>query len=183
MQDYAHTLNIFLGSGALLLQAFSVLLLALLVFGSKENAILGFVKKNFIPLGLLFSAGAVFFSLLYSEVLHYLPCYHCWIQRIFIFPQLFLFATAYFRKDRNVIFYSFPLLLAGLADSLYLNYLYYFKSGAAPCDASGISCTQRLVSEFGGYISIPSLALTSFVALLMILAVAYFHKKGENGYN
>src|SRR3989344_599632 len=38
-----------------------------------------------------------------------------------------------------------------------------------------LSCYQQLVSEFGGYISIPMLALTTFFSLLVILAVAHFY--------
>ena len=56
--------------------------------------------------------------------------------------------------------------------------MYYFAdTGNLPCDASGVSCYQHLVSEFGGYISIPMLALTSFLALVTIVLVAHFYNK------
>jgi hypothetical protein len=62
--------------------------------------------------------------------------------------------------------------------SLYQNFFYYFgENSALPCDATGVSCYQRLVSEFGGYISIPMLALTGFFSLLTILIVAHFYMK------
>ncbi len=170
-----HYLNVFLGIGAIILQA--VLLVTLiLLFVTKENKYLAWVKENFIFIGFLLSLAPAL-VLIHSEILNYIPCYHCWVQRVFMFPQLFLFAVALKRKDRNVFWYSWPLLVAGTLDALYLNYIYYFDPNSGPCDASGVSCVKQYVSEFGGYISIPSLALTSFASLLVLLAVAYFYKK------
>ena len=174
-----HYLNVFLGLGAIGLQILIVFTLSLLFFSRGENKFLSFVKQHFIALGFFLSLAPMLFSLFYSEILNYAPCYHCWIQRIFLFPQIFLFGVAWLRKDRNIYFYSLPLLLAGLLDALYLNYLYYFNPNSAPCDASGVSCVQRMVSEFGGYISIPMLALTSFVSLITIVLVAHFYQKED----
>jgi disulfide bond formation protein DsbB len=175
--DTLHYINMLLGLGAILLQILSVAALGFLLLGPKENIFLDFIKKYFLPIGFLITFSAVLVSLFYSEILHYLPCFHCWVSRIFIFSQAFIFGVAWLRKDRNVLFYSLPLTLCGLADSLYLNYLYYFSESTAPCDASGVSCVQRLVSELGGYISIPMMALSGFFALLTLLAVAHFYKK------
>jgi len=73
-----------------------------------------------------------------------------------------------------------PLLSVGFIISIYQNFIYYFgEKGNLPCDASGISCYQQLVSEFGGYISIPMLALTSFFGILTIVLVAHFYKKED----
>lgn len=72
------------------------------------------------------------------------------------------------------------MLSLGFVISMYQNFFYYFAAGSAlPCDASGVSCYQRLISEFGGYISIPMLALTSFVAILTVVLVAHFYKKAD----
>ncbi len=167
----------FLGTGAIILQILSITTLALLFFGPRENKYLAFIKDNFITLGFLLSFGPALFSLFYSEILNYAPCYHCWIQRISLFPQVILFGVAWLRKDRNVFWYSWPLLLIGFIDALYLNYIYYFNPSSAPCDASGVSCAQQFVYEFGGYISIPMLSITSFISLLTLLLVVYLYKK------
>ncbi|OGI60255.1 hypothetical protein A2814_02770 [Candidatus Nomurabacteria bacterium RIFCSPHIGHO2_01_FULL_38_19] len=137
------------------------------------------MKKYFIQIGFLLSLFGLLVSTFYSEVLNYLPCFHCWIQRIFMFPQTLLFGVAWLRKDKNVLWYSLSLLVFGLIDAIYLIYLYYFNVSSVPCDASGISCTLRYVSEFGGYISIPTMSLTGFTAILALLAVAYFYKKED----
>ncbi len=95
--------------------------------------------------------------------------------------MVFLFGIALWDKDRKVLKYAFPLVLVGFCMSVYQNLIYYFKEGAEnlPCDASGISCYKQLVSVFGGYISIPMLALTSFFALLVLSAVVHFRKDNK----
>src|SRR3989344_4526387 len=122
-----HYLNLLLGLGAVALQALIVVTLFLLFFGRfshRENKYLGFIKNNFIKLGFFLALLPVLFSTFYSEVLNYIPCFHCWVQRVFTFPQIFLYGVAWIRKDRNVFWYSWPLLLVGLVDSLYLIYIY-----------------------------------------------------------
>ncbi|MBI5139257.1 disulfide bond formation protein B [Candidatus Nomurabacteria bacterium] len=120
------------------------------------------------------------FSLVYSEIVGYLPCYLCWYQRIFLFPLVFIFGTAIWSKDRKIVKYVLPLLSVGFIISVYQNFMYYFAdTGNAPCDASGVSCYQQLVSVFGGYISIPMLALTSFVFIITLVLVAHFYKKED----
>ncbi len=173
-----HYLNVFLGSGAIILQILSVLALFLLFFGPKKNIFLDYISKHFLVLSFLLSLFASIFPLVYSEIINFPPCALCWWQRVFMFPLVFMFGVAFWDKDRKVIRYALPLLCAGFLISVYQNFFYYFgESSSLPCDASGISCYQRLVSEFGGYISIPMLALTAFGALLAFLAVAHFYKK------
>lgn len=179
--EAVHYLNLFLGSGAILLQIFSVVALFLLFFRSKEqnrNFYLDFVDKHFLPISFVLSLFASIFPLVYSEIIHYLPCYLCWWQRVFMFPLVLMFGIAFWFKDRRVIRYAMPLLCAGFLVSAYQNFFYYFgENSNLPCDASGAYCYQHLVSEFGGYISIPMLALTAFGGLLTLLAVAHFYKK------
>ncbi len=172
-----HYLNVFLGSGAIVLQFLSLITLFLLFFGPKRSAFLDFIDKHFLPIGFLISLSA-WAVLVYSEIIHFLPCYLCWWQRVFMFPLALMFAVALWDRDRKVARYALPLLLAGFAVSAYQNFFYYFgETSSLPCDASGVSCYQRLVSEFGGYISIPMLALTGFVAMLTLVLVAHFYKK------
>ncbi len=176
--EAVHYLNIFLGLGAILLQIFSVIALLVLFFGPKKNIYLDFISKHFLPISFLLSLFASVFPLVYSEIIHFLPCYLCWWQRIFMFPTVFMFGVALWDKDRRVVRYALPLVCAGFLISAYQNFFYYFgETSSVPCDASGVSCYQRLVSEFGGYISIPMLALTAFFALLTLLAVAHFYKR------
>ena len=174
-------LNVFLGSGAIILQVLSVVALFLLFFIPKEknkNFYLDFIDKHFLVLSFLISLFASVFPLVYSEVANFLPCYLCWWQRIFMFPLVLMFGVALWDKDRRVVRYAMPLLCVGFLLSAYQNFFYYFGSNSnLPCDPSGVSCYQHLVSVFGGYISIPMLALTAFLSLLTLLSVAHFYKK------
>lgn len=171
-------LNMILGVGAIFLQVFSVIALFILFFGPKENKFLDYVNKHFLVLSFLLALMASVFPLVYSEVVGFLPCYLCWWQRIFMFPLVLFFGIAFWNKDRKIIQYVLPMVFVGFLISIYQNFYYYFgETSSLPCDASGVSCYQRLVSVFGGYISIPMLALTVFLALLSLLAVAHFYKK------
>jgi len=175
-----HYLNVFLGLGAIVLQIFSVIALFILFMRPKENKFLGFIDKHYLNLGFILSLGASLFSLVYSEIINFLPCYLCWYQRIFLFPLVFIFGVAIWHKDRKIVKYVLPLLSIGFLISVYQNFMYYFAdTGNLPCDASGVSCYQHLVSEFGGYISIPMLALTIFFGLISIVLVAHFYKKED----
>jgi disulfide bond formation protein DsbB len=178
MLNSLHYLNLVLGGGAIFLQVISVIILFFLFFGPKESKFLDYINRHFLVLSFLISLCASIFPLVYSEIAHFLPCYLCWWQRVFMFPLVLLFGVAFWDKDRKVVRYALPLVCAGFLFSVYQNFFYYFGGNSnLPCDASGVSCFQHLVSEFGGYISIPMLALTAFFALLALLAVAHFYKK------
>jgi disulfide bond formation protein DsbB len=178
--ENVHLLNVFLGTGAITLQVLSVVALYLLFVGPKKNKYLAFIDKHYLKLGLLISLLTSIFPLVYSEIVNFLPCYLCWWQRVFTIPLVFIFGTAIWYKDRKIVKYTLPILLVGFLISIYHNLNYYFaETSNLPCDASGVSCYQHLVSEFGGYISIPMLALTSFVALITVVLVAHFYKKED----
>jgi len=178
--ETVHYLNVLLGLGAITLQIFSVVILFTLFFYPKKNIFLDFVKENFLVIGFLVAFFSSIFSLVYSEVIGFLPCQLCWYQRIFLFPQVFIFGMALWEKNKNIIKYSMPLLSVGFIISIYQNLIYYFSnSGSLPCDASGISCYQQLVYEFGGYISIPMLSLTAFFSIFALLVVVHFYGKNE----
>ncbi len=173
-----HYLNVLLGAGAILLQAFSLVALFLIFFTKNKSKLLDFIDEYYLHLGFLVALLSSLFSLVYSEVVNFAPCVLCWYQRVFLFPLVFLFGVAIWNKDRKVIKYTLPLLVVGFLISVYQNLVYYFaETGNQPCDASGVSCYQRLVSEFGGYVSIPMLSLTAFLAILTIVLVAHFYKK------
>ena len=182
-----HYLNILLGIGAIILQIFSVFVIISLFFGPKKNKFLDFTERHFLILGFLISFLSALFSLVYSEIIKFPPCALCWFQRVFLFPQVFIFGTALWNNFKNqlsesriLVKYIIPLLSVGFIVSVYQNFEYYFsETGSTPCDATGVSCYQHLVSEFGGYISIPMLSLTAFISLIALSLVVHFYKKGK----
>lgn len=169
-----------MGLGAIILQVFSVIILFLFFFNKENNKFLNIIKKHFLIIGFLISFFASVFSLIYSEIIGFPPCELCWYQRVFMFPQVFLFGIALLEKNYNIIKYAISLLSVGFVISIYQNIVYYFgDSSNVPCDVTGVSCYKHLISEFGGYISIPMLSLTTFFILIVLLLVAYFYKKDE----
>jgi len=149
----------------------------LLFLGPKKNKFLAFIDKHYLTLGFIITLLSALFSLVYSEIIGFVPCYLCWYQRVFMFPLVFIFGAAIWSKDRKVVKYTLPMLTVGFVFSVYQNFFYYFgESSTLPCDASGVSCYQRLISEFGGYISFPMLALSGYLALITIVLVAHFYK-------
>jgi disulfide bond formation protein DsbB len=178
--EHVQYLNLLLGAGAIVLQLFTVVALFLLFIGPKKNAFLGFIDKHYLTLAFLISLTSALFSLVYSEIVGFLPCYLCWYQRIFMFPMIFIFGAAIWNKDRHVVRYTLPLLSVGFIFAVYQNFFYYFGEGSTlPCDASGVSCYQQLINVYGGYISFPMLSLTVFAALITIVLTAHFYKKED----
>ena len=138
-----------------------------------------FFGKNAVLIAWMSSIFISLMTLFYSNIVGYLPCYLCWWQRIFLFPQVFILGIAYFRKDIKAFDYSIVLLFVGSLFSFYNNFIYYFRGSSGPCDASGVSCGVRYVYELGGYVSIPMMALTSFVFLICVLLIGKKYAEGK----
>jgi len=178
--ETTYYLNVFLGLGAIGLQFFSVVALFLLFIGPKKNAYLDFIDKHYLQLGFLISFFASLFTLVYSEIVGFVPCYLCWYQRVFMLPLPFIFAVAIWTHDRKIVKYVLPLLTVGFVIASYQTFMYYFaNTSTLPCDASGVSCYVQLIHVLGGYISFPMLSLTTFLGLLTIVLVAHFYKKED----
>jgi len=141
----------------------------------KTNPIIQFFSRNGIALAFLVSLFATAISLFYSDVAGFEPCKLCWLQRIFMYPQIFILGLAWFRKDHKIIDYALILAVIGGLFALYHNYIYYGGTSLFPCDAFGlgVSCTKRYVFEFG-YITIPLMSLTSFLLLTSFLGLQKF---------
>ncbi|GAB2699546.1 disulfide oxidoreductase [Paenibacillus thermoaerophilus] len=129
------------------------------------------IEENALYWAFLVALVATMGSLYFSEVRHYIPCSLCWYQRIFMYPLTILFGVAAVRKDRGVIYYGFPLAAIGGSISLYhvlLQKLDWMKSNMPACGL--IPCDTDYINWFG-FVTIPVLALTAFILILIILAV------------
>lgn len=116
-------------------------------------------------------------SITFSEVLKLTPCKLCWIQRVFMFPLVFILGVGIIFKDTKVPFYVLPLSLSGLAVSFYHVLLYrgILPEAKGFCEA-GISCTTKYV-EFFGFLSIPMMA---FLGFLFISALMFYYHSLRN---
>lgn len=111
----------------------------------------------------LVSVVAVLGSLFFSEVMALPPCTLCWYQRVAMYPVAVISTVALIVRDRRADRYLWPLVLPGLAITVYHCLLYYAVIPAAitPC-STGVSCTERQLDWFG-FVSIPLLSLAGFV--------------------
>lgn len=120
-----------------------------------------------VPLFLvwLVSLLAMLGSLFFSDVMGLPPCTLCWYQRITMYPIVVISTVALLVRDRNAARYMWPLVIAGIAITVYHCLLYYgvIPDEITPCGV-GVSCTERQI-EWLGFISIPLLSLGSFLAV------------------
>ncbi|MFC5703639.1 disulfide oxidoreductase [Cohnella faecalis] len=111
-------------------------------------------------------------SLFLSEVMDYAPCKLCWIQRIFMYPLVYLLGRAAIRDDRGMIGYALPLVFIGGLFSVY-HYAEQKIPGMAdllPCTV-GVPCNSDYLDWFG-IITIPLLALIAFILIAFFLIMA-----------
>lgn len=161
--------NQLLGVATILAQiAIVVIVLALL---SKNP----FFSKQAMFFAFLISLAGVVGSLYYSEFIGYEPCKLCWYQRIFLYPQTILLAIGLIKKHPHVANYCIIFSMLGGLIALYQSLLTLGWAPSIPCSASGVSCSQIFVMQFG-YITIPVMALTAFLLIIVLLLSARLAK-------
>ncbi len=133
-------------------------------------------------IGFLVSLASIIASLFYSNIIGFSPCELCWWQRIFLYPQVILFAVALYNEkvnkvsDELVFLYSFILSLLGGGIALFHYYAQMFNPNALSiCGTTGVSCSQIFFISFG-YITIPMMSLTAYLILILI----YFFRRHHN---
>ena len=165
-----------IGQGLVVL--FAVLGLAWLV-GLREplDFVRGWVEGYELWLAFLVSAVATGGSLFFSEIANYVPCELCWYQRICMYPLSIITLLAALRNDTRVARYLLPLPLVGAGVSIYhllVENGVVEQSKACLISAPG-GCATKWINEFG-YMTIPTLALTSFLLVLVFLLMATFER-------
>ena len=116
-------------------------------------------------------------SLIYSEVIHFVPCRLCWFQRIAMYPLAIILLVGAIRREAVVKYYALPLALIGLAISIYHNVIQFYPSlEGGSCDPLN-PCSARSVEVFG-FIDIPFMAGAGFISISVLLAL--YVKTGNN---
>jgi len=169
--------NKFLALGVIASQIFIVLAVIFVLLPYKRDLVGKFFSRNGIKIAFIVSLIASLGSLFYSTYAGFVPCSLCWFQRIFMYPEAILLGLALLKKDKGIVDYVLTLSLAGLAISIYHNYIYIKSLSSNFCTISE-PCTVAYVSEFH-YISIPMMALTAFslISLSLIIKKFYDRKK------
>ena len=153
-------------------QAIAVILIITLIFRRRAIVMINFVKRHAILLSFIVALTATLGSLFYSEIVGYEPCKLCWFQRIFIYPLVFLFGLALWRREKVIIPYGLVMSAVGF---LIAAYHYLLQLGIAPSVNCGVigyaaACSQRFVMAFG-FITIPLMSATAFALIFLLLLI------------
>ncbi len=139
----------------------------LAIRSSVADKFITWVGERAVLFSFLVVLTAVVGSLLYSNVIGFPPCELCIWQRIFLYPQLITFALALWWREKNILKYNIVLTLVGGIIALYHSFSQVTGLSVLPCTAEGAACSKLYVLAFG-YITIPVMALTTFLLLGML---------------
>lgn len=174
MEQFVANFNLMVGIGMVIAQALIVMLIAAIIFReSWGKPVLQFIYRFKLQILLLISLGAALGSIIYSNLIGFVPCTLCWIQRVFMYPLVLIYGTGIVKKDTHgAVRYSIPLIALGSLVAVYHTLIQNgIGKGATLCDAIGsVSCTQLYVNQFG-YITIPVMSLTMFTLILIITLI------------
>lgn len=116
------------------------------------------------------AAVAMLGSLYLSEVAHFVPCKLCWYQRIAMYPSAVLLVAAVARHDAGVGRHVKILAAIGAVISSYHLLIERFPDlESSVCELNN-PCSNIWVERFG-YVTIPVMALSAFVAVFCLLVV------------
>lgn len=166
------TLNIVLSIGTILLQGCTFLLLCMALLRNRVQLCADVslsIQRYAYPAAFIMTLGGTIMTLYYSDVLGFVPCGLCWMQRVFLYPQVIVFTFASIRKIAAYADVSIALSVFGACFALYQHYLQMGGADVLPCPASGVSdCAQRILFEFG-YITFPLMAFSLFAFLIILM--------------
>jgi disulfide bond formation protein DsbB len=121
-------------------------------------------------------------SLFFSEIANFVPCELCWFQRICMYPLSITTLLMALANDHRAARYLLPLPVVGAGISVYhLLVENGVVEQARSCLLSAPGgCATKWINEFG-YVTIPTLALTSFALAFALLLFAVFDPRDRPG--
>lgn len=129
------------------------------------------IAPSALTLAFLIATVSMAGSLYFSEVAGFVPCRLCWYQRIAMYPLVPILGIAALRRDLNIRLYGIVLAGIGALISSYHVVLERYPSlESGVCDPTN-PCTLIWVRRFG-YLTIPTMALSGFAAIVVLLLVA-----------
>ena len=178
-QDATDAFSITIAIAALVVQVLLVLLLVVAIaalFSQRARGWLVEIRDGLLGgelwIAFAFAALATAGSLFFSEVSQFIPCRLCWFQRIGMYPRAVLLLLAAIRKDtRGGAIYGLPLAVFGSIVAIYHIYIEYNPEAETAGCKIGAPCATKWIEKLG-YITIPVLALTAFLAIIALLSMA-----------
>jgi len=120
--------------------------------------------------------GSSLLTLVYSEYFGIIPCGLCWLERIALYPQVLLIATAIYCKDKTMPKYGIVLSGVGLVVSLYHHYIQMGGNQFIKCPVAGADCAKRFFFEFN-FMTFP---LMSAILFAFLIALYLYMLKAQN---
>lgn len=137
---------------------------------------LNLIDKYSYQLAFALSASGVIGSMVFSEILNFVPCTYCWWQRVAMFPLALILGAAVLYRQKLAYLYSLPLAMVGTVLSAYHSLLQWniITESADGCSLVGPSCAEPEI-QWLGFITIPFLAFLTFGAITFLLARSANH--------
>ena len=173
MSPFVSTLVYLMAVGTVVLDIAIVVFALALLNRSSRTKLVSFVGSNAMLLVVLLSVLSIAGTLLMQYAGGLNPCIFCWWQRIFMYPIGIIAVVAFIKNVRfaDIADYAIVMSFLGGAIALYQHLLQILPQGALiPCDATD-DCAIRTIFYFN-FVTIPWMALTVFVAILLIALVA-----------
>src|SRR5215212_595015 len=127
-----------------------------------------------------FALVATLGSLFFSVVSEFIPNRLCWFQRIGMYPLAALLLIAAIRRDyRGGALYGLPCAVFGALVAIYHIYIEYHPEAETAGCKIGAPCTTKWIDKLG-YITIPVLALTAFLAIITLLSMALSRSRSRS---
>ncbi len=185
MSSLVGTVTILLSVFTLAGDAAVIFLLATFIFKELKkkhpvfHATHRFFRDKGVILAFIIALTGTLSSLFYSQIAGFAPCSLCTLQRIFLYPQVILLGAALWYKNKKLHVYSIVLSVFGGVLALYNTFLQFGGSPFVPCSSgTSVECAKRYFLEFG-YITIPTMAFTAFLLIILLLIAIRVEKEPE----
>jgi disulfide bond formation protein DsbB len=178
-QDATDALSTVFAAAAVVVQvllAIFLLVAIAAIWSPRARRVLAELRDNLLggelwaawAFALVATAGSLFFS----EISNFIPCRLCWFQRIGMYPLAAILLIAAIRRDvRGGALYGLPPAIFGSIVAIYHIYIEYHPEAETASCKIGAPCTVKWIDKLG-YITIPVLALSAFLAIIVLLSLA-----------
>ena len=131
------------------------------------------------PLAAAITTTCMLGSLYFSEIVGYIPCRLCWYQRAAMYPLALLLIWFTVRRTERIAFVVVPIATIGAAISAYhwlFERLPSLDAGACSVD---VPC-DFVWFELFGFVTLPFMAFTGFVAAIVFTTLPVDKKSDNN---
>tara|TARA_B100000945_G_C20409622_1_gene611909 strand:+ start:143 stop:670 length:528 start_codon:yes stop_codon:yes gene_type:complete len=143
----------------------SSLVLIYLIFFRRKNLNIPELRDFALIYASLVALVSTTGSLIYSEVIGFIPCRYCWYQRYVMYPLAALLIYVVIKKK----FIRLAGLYAGLGGAFSIYHIYTQNGGGSGGSCSiDVPCSLKYV-EVLNFISIPVMALAAFTTIVLSL--------------